>query len=716
MLDLICVYDKTIYRNELNGYSVFTVHSKEHSEYLSKYGNIVCAGKIAVYVKGMPLKLSGEFIKTKDTYTFSVSDASEYSDDINVAVSFIIDSEIPGIGPKTAEKIVQITGPDIFDFIKQSNAQETLLEKVQGLSSNSAHELVVRIRESMTEKEIYDFIFPFGGNFNNAANISEKYGCNSLKKLKNNPYGIGIDAGMRFATCDAIAQSIGKHFYDEDRIESLFVCALRALASNGHIYSEIQDVYDCIMTVVKHSAFHEEIPAELLIRAAYKSKKINIECKAKPLYSLTSLRKTEIDIVNNLKRITNSSVKLLYSSDIVADTERLLNISYSDKQKESFNFLSSTGVKILTGGPGTGKTTVINGLIHAYKQMYPSNTVTLCAPTGRAAQRLSESTNMSASTIHRLLNIKPCGDDITYRDQSNPIESDFLIIDEMSMTDETVFDMIIGAVKNGTLVLLCGDVDQLPSVGPGNILKDLINSGQFEVNKLDVVYRQLNDSTIVSNALKINQGNTDLKCDKSFEIIKVDTVEEIAENVKNIMRSYYSRSLPFETQVLTSVKKDEAGVYNLNNLLQEIVNPGDPNIGFGITRYRINDKVMMVKNNYELKYVNGDLGTIKDINEKDIIIELTDKEICLPKKYLQDMMLAYAATVHKSQGSEYGTVIIALPERPHNMLKRNILYTAVTRAKSNVIIIAQGNALETAIHNTDNSNRRTMLSERLQKI
>ena len=413
----------------------------------------------------------------------------------------------------------------------------------------------------------------------------------------------------------------------------------------------------------------------------------------------------------------NGTIDIPFNSSVIDEIEKEYNIKYSISQRESFNFIKSSGIKILTGGPGTGKTTVIRGLIEAYKRTNPKGIVALCAPTGRAAQRITESTKMEASTIHRLLDCKPYGDneeELTCKNQDNPLSADLLIVDEVSMVDTELFAMLLGAVKSGTLIILCGDTDQLPSVGAGNVLKDLIASKQFPVNVLDTVYRQTDGSNIIHNANCVRTGNRrEMRCGIDFEIIEVNSEKKIQDKIVNILRSLkYDDINAF--QVLTPSKKGNAGTIQLNKLIQPICNQNTSKIFYGNTGFKCGDKIMTIRNNYKLNYFNGDIGVVKSVSEQGMEIEINGETIKLTEGLYEDVSLAYASTIHKSQGSEYSTVIIALPSSPKLMLKKDLLYTAITRAKERVIIIAENGALDTAVRQVTNPiTRKTSLMEKI---
>lgn len=347
--------------------------------------------------------------------------------------------------------------------------------------------------------------------------------------------------------------------------------------------------------------------------------------------------------------------------------------------------------------------------------MYPDNIIKLCAPTGRAAQRMTESTGMEAVTIHRLLDFRPCANGVVHKDAKNPIVADLIVVDEMSMTDTELMSIFLQAVQDGTLVLLVGDIYQLPSVGPGDVLHDIIFSEKVPVFRLTKVYRQAGDSPIVTNANKINDGHTDLVENEDFEIIIVQSDEELKDKILELTTQYYNPDKPFDMQILAPSKKYDAGTKNLNKVIQEAVNPGKKGFVFGDTTYRVGDKIIMLNNNYGHGYFNGDVGYVVAIDDNGVTVNILDVEIVITKGMMEDMSLAYGVTVHKSQGSEYPLAICALPKSPANMLVRNLFYTAVTRAKKKVIVVAVDGSVQASVRNNQTGKRKTGLLEKLSK-
>lgn len=407
-----------------------------------------------------------------------------------------------------------------------------------------------------------------------------------------------------------------------------------------------------------------------------------------------------------------------FRGELVEEAQKVCGIRYGRQQRKAFNKLLLTrGVKILTGGPGTGKTSTINGMLHAYEIMHPDHIIRLCAPTGRAAQRMSESTGRTAVTIHRLLDYQPDGLGANYRNEKNPVDADLVVVDEMSMADIRLFDMLLAALKTGTKLILVGDVNQLESVGAGSVLNDLMGTSDLfiEKNRLTEVFRQKGGSPIIDNSQKINEGNIHLHECEDFQIIHTKCEEETLEQTKSLMQKLYNKDNPFETQILCPSRKGEAGIENCNTVLQDLLNPGKQSLTYGNTKFCVNDKIIMMKNNYSSQdgYFNGDIGIVKELGKGKMVADIRGEMVNLCRDALDDVQLAYGMTIHKSQGSEFKNAIVVMPSEPANMLVRNLLYTGVTRAKKRVFIINEGSAMECAIRTNTIGKRRTMFAEYL---
>lgn len=709
-------YSKTIYRDEYYANTIFKFIPKDRVEYRDSFGHITCIGTIPVYTKGMPLKITGTWIENiKYGKQFYVEKIVESSDKEFVTIEYL-EKVCNGIGPATAKKIVEKTGADIFNFVKREDAKEILCE-ISSIDSTIANGLIKTIKNTVDQREVFEYLSDTtdtGDAFPAAIEICKMFPKNPLAALKNNPYLVGSKAGLPFEVCDKIAETLGIPNIANMRIRALIYYAMCQCENSGNTYATLKEIYEQSKFILKDSADPEVIPASLLLYNLVQDKRFIIEKDTPNRIYFRSTWEAEQTIIQEINRLNNSKIELDYHESLIEYAERKCGIKFGDSQKETFNALRESGIKIITGGPGTGKTTTINGLVCAYKEMHPKKTIACCAPTGRAAQRMSESTGMEASTIHRLIEYQPFDNEATHKDASDPLDADIIIIDEFSMVDTKLFAMFLTAIKNGALILIVGDPEQLPSVGPGNLLHDLINSGKIESYSLDTVYRQKDESSILVNAENIKNGITELKTGLDFEIHNFETMEEVKEKIKEITREHYDHDDPYSMQVLTSTTTGPIGVVSLNNIIQEIVNTKENGLKRKDYSYKKGDKVMMLRNNYDKGYFNGDIGTITNIDEIGINAHINGEDFRIERTLLQDISLSYAMTIHKSQGSEFSTVVVVLPNRPRILLKRNLLYTAVTRAKKNVILITVEDSLETAINNTSIDKRKTRIEPLLR--
>ena len=693
-------YARTLYRDEYTGYTTFFFNTKD-----IRPCKVKCVGVCQTYSKDMPLKLTGELLSDG---RFSFTECVPSVNSRDKMLTFLSGDSFKGVGEKTAEKIYDFVNGDIFSFAFKPGADQALAKEV---GSKAAREVLTKIRTMQGANQIFKHIEEFGGNMTHAIRIAEMVNCEDFLE---DVYSIGKKAKMSFGCCDSIAKSRGWSPYDKKRMKALLEEAIDSMSSSGHSYTDIKSLTKSVNTICKSSAYTETIPAPYILSFANNHLKYRIVEEENGIkYYSSYLYKSEKSAAENIQRLTQSAISLPFKKEIVDDIEEDYGITYSESQRRSFEMLKTTGVKVLTGGPGTGKSTVIRGIIQAIKAMFPEEKPLLCAPTGRASQRLKEVTGEDSFTIHKALNLLPFENGTQSYDK---IESKFIIIDEASMIDITLLDTLLKSVESSSLILFCGDINQLPSVGPGNVLHDMIASGKIETTTLDVVFRQLEDSLINFHAHQIMEGNTDVKEGKDFHFCSCSTEEEMVEKLKEITRANYDENDIFSFQVLVPTKEGTAGVRSLNRTLQPICNGYEKEPVSSVYKFKRFDKVIMTRNNYEAGYLNGDIGLVTDITDTQLIISLGDgKEIQIRKDNPEDVSPAYALTVHKSQGSEFACVAIVLPEEPVCMLQRNLLYTAITRAKKEVFIIAQNDAYAQSIRNTRLAERRTSLKEKIQK-
>ncbi len=713
-----------IYSNEENGYTIL--------ELVTDKNELVTAVGIMPYVgEGESLKIYGKWVHNpKYGRQFSVSSYEKVmpADEVSI-LRYLASGAIKGIGPKTAQRIVDVYGKDTFDVIE--NHPEWLAE-ISGITPKKARQIGEEFQKSAGMRSTMMFFREFFG----AAltmKIYKRFGAKSVELAKENPYILceEID-GIGFEKADGMARSLGFSAEGLERISSGIIYMMRyRITQNGHV---------CL-------------PEDLLISSAAKLLEVGEDAIIASLALLTSQNK-----IRNVKR---EGVKYIYEKEsydsekyiarkldlidkvcasvgvqdmqaFISREERKSGIEYAPLQKKAIAASLEDGVMILTGGPGTGKTTVVRALIEIFDSM--GLDVALAAPTGRAANRMSEATSREAKTIHRLLEMD-FSENIYgkfNRDENNLLDEDVIIVDEASMIDQNLMCALLKAIKPGARLIIIGDSDQLPSVGAGNVLRDLIDSGRFSTIRLNEIFRQASESLIVTNAHAINAGQMpDLSAkNKDFFFLARQSDADIAFTVgdlcKNRLPKAYGTRLTANMQVISPSRKGEAGTENLNVLLQNTLNPeqfGKKEYKYRQTVFRQGDRVMQTKNNYDLEWkredgtvgngvFNGDIGFIYDIDFKEQFMEIVFEDRCVKYdfSYLEELEHAYAITVHKSQGSEYPIVIIPAYSAPHMLLTRNMLYTAVTRAQNMVIIVGREDIVKTMVDNNRQSLRYTGLA------
>lgn len=715
----ICgMYDRTLFRDERNAATYFSLRvSGNVTEGITKFGTVVVSAFVPDYKKGTPLYVEGEWVKADKGLRLKASVVKEETWDEASASEYLASGLCTGIGYAMARKIIDRFGTKVFDIMTKPGAAEQLSKEISGLSYEKAVMLCSAVEDTVSQRELFDFVIRYGGYYPMALKLYRDFGMNAKDELCKSPYRVGLKYGFSFEQCDRIARDRKMDMRSKDRLSAAAETCLYRSSAAGNTFMYQQALCDNTKRLLGQSDIYaQDIPAAMIMAAVLNDRDMCVEEDFLDRVYYKRMRFAEKNVAAQIRRLQQTSQALNYTEDLVSYAEGLCNISYAPQQRDAFKLLKQTGLAIVTGGPGTGKTTTINGIISAYVKMYPQNTVKLCAPTGRAAQRMTESTGREATTIHRLLNYRPFGNDIIHKNAEDPIEADFIVVDESSMLDIELASIFLTAVKPGSLVLLVGDINQLPSIGAGDVLHDLIQSEVVPVQPLTTVYRQSQESPIIVNANRINSGNDDLIAKPDFQIKYVDQVKEVPGKVISAIKQFYNPEKPFETQVLAPTHKGDAGVAGLNNILQKLLNPskGEKELKYGGRTYRKGDKIITLNNNYSMGYFNGDLGIVKEVRDAEMTIEIGDKEIVIDRELMEDVNLAYVMTIHKSQGSEFPNVIISLPFNPASMLKRNLLYTAVTRAKKNVVIVAENGAVAQAISSCDTGKRNSRLVERMK--
>lgn len=726
-------FSKTLKRNAYSGSSIFILDVsdilkvKEQCSDLGK--SIICFGNIPDYKQYTPLYIEGVVTKNERGVAVNCTNILEETWDLLSAANYI-EHLCSGIGEKTSMEIAKMCNGDIFGYVKTHSVND--LSEEAGIPIEKAAILFDNIKNTGMQREIFNLLHPHGGTWSIANKIANKYNVAALDELHTNPYAVGFECGLSFDLVDRFAKSIGVNATDSKRLSHILNYALLKGEQSGHTFLYTTELCKLANRIVKKSAYSETIPSALLIDVLEQDDTFVIDydsCGSEGVYS-KRMYDAECDVANHLARLMAGAIPLNYDDKIVEWAEKSCNITYAPEQRKCFELIRKSGVAIVTGGPGTGKTTCINGVISAYEKLNPKAVIKLCAPTGRAAQRMTESTGRESVTIHRLLDYKPFGNEIVHKGASDPIEADLIVVDETSMLDAELASIFLSAVPSGALVLFVGDINQLPSVSAGDVLRDMLVSNVIPSVSLVTVYRQGLQSAIVQNANRIKNGVTALLLDDDRALLNPNETYEKdyefgsfgceRETLKNVALNYtlklYDCENPFNTQILCPTHKGDTGVASLNKAMQELVNPKSrysKELNYGSKVYRTGDKIVMLSNNYNIGYYNGDIGIIKDIDGNEITVGIGKEEIILGPDEFEDLSLAYAMTIHKSQGSEFPNVIVVLPDEPQSMLKRNLLYTAITRAKKKVIVAGVSGTVYKSIITTDTGLRNSRLSERI---
>ena len=694
-------------RDFCDGYTIFDIREGDHV--------ITCTGNILVPKARMMVRVMGEWTDTAYGRQLQNCTLRELLADAKSIYEYLL--KVPGVGPNIATAVSENIGMSLPDLIRQDDPVKTLMEKTK-IHEKAAKNIVTYIKENQAKTTLFSLLSKFGPAYGLTERIFKQYGENCLLQLMTNPYDVGMRFGMDFGVCDYIAKMRGEKFSDDPkRMTAAAFAVLTKNISDGDCRYPFRDGVSKarhLLSTARDSAAHFA-PSGALIANALMAHNDNLILEDDQMYT-RQLYWQEVRTAYAIRRIIRSGQKAdCDPEELCTYAESVCGVKYAEQQREAFQMFRHGGLCVLTGGPGTGKTTVVKGLLTAYEKLFPDNTIRLCAPTGRASQRMKEATEREACTVHRLIEYRPYGDSFSCKCESDPIEADLIVVDESSMISIDMAELLFSAIKSGTMVLLVGDTAQLPSVGPGNVLADIIRSGVVPVCALTKTHRQGAGSPIIENAKRINAGEHRLMQNKDFSIMELDEAH-LQKAIRNYYIQYHKDNDPFAVQILCTTRKDPInGCHSLSKMIQKEVNPRtDKGIRYGDVTYHIGDKVMMTRNNYEIGYFNGDVGLIRSINNYEVTVEINGEMIRVPTSLLEDMELAYASTIHKSQGSEYGVVIVVLPNKPISMLQRNILYTAITRAKQRVILISTEQTIFTCVNTLTSVQRKTHLCERLR--
>lgn len=703
-------YVKTLYKNLKNGYTIFAIHSEDNVK-RDVNGNTICVGYIADYIPYTPLKINANIQNNNGKYRYNVISISEYC--LNEKITTLFLSKLcDGIGNSLACRITDAIGANIFEFAKLNNACSLLKDKLPNIDNDLIINLIAKVRQYSDERNIIEYFLKYNGSYNCAKKAYKLYGDNAINRINNNPYKAYSDGIMPFQIAENIAFSKNIPDYNDDRIRALIYEAILWSIKQGNTYTTLNGLYNNCKAIINESPY-KEIPSKYFLIAYLNQPWIVIENEK--IY-LKIKYEQEMDAAKEIIRLLNSSSKLNYTDEIRQKLIKSVNYKLAPEQEKSLDVLKSSGIKIFVGGPGTGKTTITNLFIKGYKMMYPMNKIALASPTGRAAQRMKETTGCSASTIHKLLEYQPFeNDNFNCKNSNNQLEESLIIIDEASMIDIKLLGMLLSAIKSGSLVIFVGDENQLESVGDGNVLHDLINTNMIEVFKLNQIFRQDENSVICVNEEKILKNDINLIDGKDFKIIKSNSTDCTTEYINKITKEFLKQNIS-EYQILTTNHKYKNGTDDINKNIQQLYyNKNNKFVVYGKNTFYENDKIIFINNNYDFGFFNGDIGTIIKIVGNTLHIKLFDRVIKISDNLLDEMELAYAITIHKAQGSECDYIIMVLPISPINMLNKNLLYTGITRAKKMVYLIYESNSLKIAINNIYKKTRKTYLTERIKE-
>lgn len=716
MLELTGTVGTIIYRNEDNGYTVIELDDEDET---------TAVGIMPDVNPGENVRLIGAF-KPHASYgmQFSVT-AYEKSmpEDVAGILSYLSSGSIKGIGPSTAALLVGEFGSKTLEALENEPQR---VAKLKGISLKKAVDISRQLRENSGIRELMLYLAEYDISPASAVRIYKSFGSHSIEEIKRNPYSlVGEDFGIGFEKADKIAIKQGREPNEKIRVRAGLAFVLRHNRSNGHTCLPQDKLTETTKNFLQiDSAVCERVLEEMIVDNSL----IRYETANREYIFETDMFRTESYIAARLKMMLRFPAAVIPDIDEhIKAIEDYNGIKYAELQKEAITQALSRGLLVLTGGPGTGKTTTLNAIIRILKNK--GQTVMLCAPTGRAAQRMSEVTGDEAKTIHRLLEVAWNRSDRPEfkRNEKNMLKCDALIIDEVSMVDAQLFESVMRALPLGCRLILVGDSHQLPSVGAGNILDDLVSSEMIPVVALTEIFRQSMESLIVTNAHRIVHGKMpelNVK-DRDFFFLRCDNSEVINKTVLELCRNRLPRAYGYDIlkdiQILSPARKGELGVNELNTTLQQAVNPkadGKNEMSVGKRVFREGDKVMQTRNNYDLLWVkddgetgsgifNGEIGIIESIQKKSRIIKIRfdDKVASLDFDFAAELDLAYATTVHKSQGNEFEAVVMPLFRGAPMLMYRNLLYTAVTRAKKLLIIVGSESVVERMVGN-DRKNKR----------
>ena len=736
------VLAEIIYQNEVNSYVVGVFETEEEQ--------FTVVGYLPFIKKGDTLKIVGKFVEHKDYgEQFKIETFEKLMPKtLGALETYLANGNIKGVGPATASKIVNKFGEDTIHVLKYEPQK---LAQIKGITKTKAVEISESFIENWEVWQIVGFLERFGMGAESAKKVYDLLGINAIAEIEANPYIlIDISRGVDFKQIDQMAIELGVEKENQKRVKSGIKYALIKITYNGHcctlkenLIEYVKNLLNVNEAIIEDGIINLKVNNEIIVEDREEEKWIY-------LYSFYNAENKiaqnilGLDRYKNVKKVSNIEKELKL-------VEERTDILLSEKQKEAIRAINDNNVTIITGGPGTGKTTIIKSIIEIYKQK--KYKIVLCAPTGRAAKRMTETTGEEASTLPRLLEIGKVDEESLFKKdneyQGAPIDGDIIIVDEVSMVDMFIMSYLLDCIYKGTKLILVGDCDQLPSVGPGSVLKDLISSEKITTVHLDKIFRQAAKSKIIVNAHRVNSGKKFIsKEDKEMEedskqdffFIKENNQEKVLKQVLSLCNGRLKKFGDYDffesIQVLSPTKKGMLGTKEMNKALQEELNPhreGEAEKNSMGAIFRIGDRVMQIKNNYDIYWekkengevevgngvFNGETGTILNINEKEknICVKFDDEKLVWYEfNDLEQLEHSYCITIHKAQGSEFDVVIMIVPQAAPMLLTRNLLYTGLTRAKKLLIVIGNERVVDYMINNVDSKKRNTGLEYKLKQI
>lgn len=724
---------KIIYRNVKTGYTLANIKILEHPNNIKvPTAEPIISGYFnAIHVKD-EFKADGRWVDTgKNGYRFEIKTSSLVFPETEKGMIEFIMRFAKGVGKVSAKKIVEEFKEETFDVILNSPSE---LLKIEGITEKKKDAIYESIGNHKSYEDVVLFLSPLGLTHLDILDIYTELGTATIRLITENPYILYQFKNLSFKRIDELAKKLGFESNNPERIKvGILVFIEEQVKNRGDLFVYENYIIEGLEKYLYiHGAFGDNYniskdEIKLMLNSLILDRVLvsEIDRKGRKLIYLTFYKIIEDKIVEELRDMIKVESGMIATKEEtnnhIKTYELHTGLKLARKQKEAIHMVMENRFSILSGGPGTGKTQTINAIISCFKANRPYAQISLAAPTGKAAKRMTELTGMEAQTIHRLIGLKGFGEEVELKE----INADFLIIDESSMIDAYVFYSLLSVVPETTRILLVGDYQQLPSVGPGLILRDLIDSGEINTTILTEIFRQKEGSQIIDNSYKVINGDNNLSLDDrkgDFYFIKETSVKKISDliigSINRLLKTGYKMD---EIQVLSPMNKGDLGVMELNRRIQETFNPQNKNkaeVEIGGQRYfRVRDKVMQTENNYDLEVFNGEVGRIEWINKTtegiEVLVDFGDKDIIYTNDNLHELVLAYAITIHKSQGSEFDAVIMPIHESLSILLNRNVIYTGITRAKKRVVLIGDKSEFDKGIERTDNTIRNSQIKERI---